>query len=180
MIADVILLTGAPGTGKSTMARALAASCPKAVHLHTDDFWRAIVSGGIPPYLPEADAQNQVVMRVIRAAAWSYAAGGYTVVVDGVLGPWMLEHFRGPAGRAGETPRAHYVVLRAGRDETLRRARARTAPDALVDEEPLVAMWEQFAELGERESHVIDTTRQDAAATLAAVRAAIESGRLVL
>lgn len=39
----------------------LAAGYPLAAHLHTDDFWHLIVCGGVAPYLPEADAENQTV-----------------------------------------------------------------------------------------------------------------------
>lgn len=181
MTADVILLTGAPGSGKTTTARGLAATFPRAVHMHTDDFWHVIVSGAIPPYLPESDAQNQTVMTAIERAAASYAAGGFTTVVDGIIGPWMLPHFLAPAGAdARERPRLHYVVLRPSRDEALRRAQARTSPDALVDAGPITQLWDQFADLGDLEPHVIDTTAQRPDETLAAVRRAIDGGAFLL
>ncbi|EDP9171620.1 AAA family ATPase, partial [Salmonella enterica subsp. enterica serovar Braenderup] len=146
MSADVIILTGPPGAGKSTTARTLAESFPRSVHLHTDDFWHYIASGAIPPYLPESDAQNQVVMQVIQGAAFTYATGGFTTLIDGIIGPWMLSHFREP-GNGTDAPHLHYVVLRPAREETLRRAQARTAPDALVDEEPIISLWDQFSDL---------------------------------
>lgn len=72
----------------------------------------------------------------------------------------------------------HYVVLRPARDVALARAQARTAPDALVDQTPILTMWDQFADLGRFESHVLDTTAQDATATVRTVRTAVASGRL--
>jgi len=177
--ADVIILTGPPGSGKSTTARALAPLYPRSVHLHTDDFWDYIVSGAVPPYLPESDDQNQTVMRVIRDSAFAYAAGGFVTVIDGIIGPWMLGHFRDTGGKEA-VPLLHYVVLRPGRGETLRRAQGRRSAGALVDENPVLSLWDQFSDLGALGRHVIDTTDQKPAETLAAVQTAIGSGAFVL
>src|SRR3712207_5224908 len=83
MISEVLILTGAPGSGKTTTAKALAqqAGSPK-VHLHSDDFWHFIKHGAIAPYLPEAHEQNKVVIDVLAKAAAGYAKGGYLVIVD--------------------------------------------------------------------------------------------------
>ncbi len=175
MSGTTIILTGPPGAGKSTTAASLAASYPKAVHLHTDDFWHYIVSGGIPPFLPESDSQNHTVLEVIAGAAFTYAQGGFTVVVDGIVGPWMLDHYRRILRESPDLD-LHYIVLRPSREETLTRGQQRTAPSALVDEAPIVSLWDQFAELGELEACAIDTTHHSAAETVEAVADAVASG----
>ncbi|TYB43980.1 AAA family ATPase [Actinomadura chibensis] len=174
MRGDVVILTGPPGAGKSTTAAALAAGFEKSVHLHTDDFWHFIAAGAVPPYLPESDRQNQTVLRVIALAALTYAEGGYTVVVDGIIGPWMLHHFQRAQRDDPATP-MHYIVLRPARETTLARAQARTGPDALTAEEPVLAMWDQFADLADLERHVLDTGGQSPDETLEAVRHALKS-----
>jgi cytidylate kinase len=51
-VSDVIILTGPPGAGKSTTARALGTSFSRSVHLHTDDFWHYMVHGVVHTEVP--------------------------------------------------------------------------------------------------------------------------------
>lgn len=84
----LVAIGGASGTGKSTLAAALAAwlsPCPGAVHLRTDLERKAHVGVGeterLPPesYTPEAAAE---VHRLVRARARAILAAGHSVVVD--------------------------------------------------------------------------------------------------
>jgi hypothetical protein len=147
------------------------------VHLHSDDFWRSIKQGWIPPYLPEAHRQNQVVMRVLVSAAFGYAAGGYHVVYDGIVGPWYIDLFRAAAEE--QTVALSYVILRPHQHTTLARAAGRTG-DALTDPEPIQSLHDQFSNLGVYETHVLDSSNLTAEATAESVLEGIARGIYLL
>jgi len=113
MNGEVIILTGPPAAGKTTVAGLLAtdASSP-TVHLTTDLFYRSIRTGFVLPFLPAAQRQNEVVIDAIVGTVTTFARGGYDVVVDGIIGPWFLPPFRAAAANGGLT---HPRVQRSGR-----------------------------------------------------------------
>ncbi|MGN6148167.1 MAG: AAA family ATPase [Rhizomicrobium sp.] len=169
MAGSVLILTGPPGAGKSTVADILARQSESpAAHLHTDDFYdRYIKSGYVLPWLPESQKQNETVTRAIAAAATAYADGGYFTIIDGIVGPWFLEPFREAASVKNVS--LHYVVLRpASADVTFARVQAR-GTHGLRAEEPVRDLFRQFADLGAFEKYAFDSgalSAEEAAATL--------------
>lgn len=168
----VVVLSGSPGSGKTTMAEALArlpGAVPK-VHLHTDDFWGYIKHGLIAPWLPESAAQNAMIMEIAASVAGRYAAAGYFVALDGVVRPAFL-----PAYQAIPAP-LHYIVLRTPVADAVARCQARGG-DSLTDPTVVAQLHAEFADLGPYEANVLPVGGLDRSQTIAAVLEALQSGQ---
>ncbi len=159
MTGKVVLISGACGTGKSTVSRFLAENspCGFSVHMHTDDFYQYIRKGYTDPWLDESGDQNETVVEVAAASAARFAAGGYEVYVDGVIGPWFLKPWLNLAQKFD----VRYIVLRPDEQCTIQRAAEREQrAEFPLDSGAVQKMWQMFTNLGEYEANTIDTTGQ--------------------
>ena len=169
-MSEIIIVSGSPGSGKTTTAELMARRPGgRRVHLHTDDFWGNIKQGHIEPWLPEADAQNRMIMEICASTARLYARNGYLVALDGVIGPWSLWAYE-----ELDVP-VHYVLLRAPVEVAVARCQARGG-DSLSDPQTVADIHAMFAELGEYERHVLPVGHLDPEATVDLVLDAVASG----
>jgi predicted kinase len=180
----LVILTGPPGAGKSTVARSVADRLGRSACIESDWFWTTVVHDLIPQWTPEADTQNRTVIRSFVAAATRMVGGGYTTVLDGIVGPWHLDGVRDELRAAGVS--AHYIVLRPDLDTCLHRATDRAGEERvpghppLTEHGPIRLMWERFTDLGGFEAHVIDTTHLSVGTTAHVVVERLDSGAALL
>lgn len=120
-VGSLLVVTGPPGAGKSTVAAILAQAAERSVLVAGDAFFGFLHSGAVEPWLPASSEQNTVVTRAAASAAGAFARGGYTTVYDGVVGPWFLPTFADATGMR----RLDYVVLLPPVDTCLRRVTTR-------------------------------------------------------
>lgn len=158
-MADIVLITGAPGAGKSTVGRALAERFDPSFHLKVDDLRENMVNGFILPEVPftqELIEQFATVRRTATFMAQDFATAGVTFVVDDTPIP---ESF--PEQYAGlyADNRVTRVLLRADDDAVVDRLRKRGGPfdDHLISLGPAV-FNQELSKLPTDGWHIIDST----------------------
>jgi len=170
LVSDLLIITGPPGAGKSTVARLVADRFEPSALVLGDAFFGFVARGYIDPWLPESHEQNTVVMRIVARAAAGYADAGYFTVIDGIVSPrWFYAPLRDWLREAGHE--VAYAVLRASLPACIARASDRDA-HRLADAAVIEQLWHDFADLGDLDRHAIETDGMSAgeAAELLATR----------
>ena len=172
-MASIVIVSGCPGSGKTTLAEGLSRSEHQGLHLVSDAFYGFPVTP-IDPIRPESQHQNTVIMRALARSARAFAEGGYGVVLDGVIGPWFLPLLREELYGG---PTVSYLILQVPVSEALLRVRGRRGPGASAT---VRHMASAFAEIGALRSHAIDTTQLSADEVLALAQQGLREDRFQL
>jgi chloramphenicol 3-O-phosphotransferase len=173
---EVLVVSGPPAAGKTTVATFLSERRSPSVHLHADDFWGFVKVGYLDPWLPTAHEQNVVVIDAACTSAGVFARGGYQVILDACLGPWFIPDLIALLSDVT----IDYLVLMPSLETVLRQLAMRT-DHGFTSEDAARHMYREFASsLSGLERHVIDPTGSTPKDAADAVDLAAGQGRLRL
>ncbi len=149
LVGTLLIVTGPPGAGKSSVARVLAGRVSPSVLVEGDAFFAFLASGAIPPWIPESRSQNGIVGRAAAAATAVFVAG-YDTVYDGVLGPWQVADFM----QAGSLDGLDYAILLPPIDVCVERVASRVG-HGFRNEAAARHMHAEFADAAIDARHVL-------------------------
>ena len=149
--APIFLLTGTPGSGKSSVARALLQRFEFGLHLPVDDLREFVVSGiahPIPTLTEETGRQFRLARESAAMTAKLYATNGFAVVIDDVISSDDVSSMFEPALNEFDF---HKILLQPRLEVALERNRTRTNKnfDPSFLEEPIrqIHAWMSAQEL---------------------------------
>ncbi len=169
----IVIVSGCPGGGKTTLSKALVEQLPRGLHIPSDLFYE-FPARLIEPTEEASHHQNTVIMQALARSARAFAEGGYGVVIDGIVGPWFLPTL------CSEWPDdidLSYIVLRTSEAQALRRVCDRDGPGSSARVRHMV---KAFADVSPYEAHVVETETGAVAETFESVKQGLEEGRFAL
>lgn len=174
---QVLIITGPPGAGKTSVALALAERFDRMVHIPVDDLRHWVRAGYRHPWAGDAQAAEQLRMAADGAVAVTRNAVAYrySVIIDDVVIGADAEAYR--TGLAGLDAQVQFVTLLPSLERCLGRDARRG--QASIPERVRTLHAEFAAAVGEERQAgaVLDTTDDsDARLTADRVQDAISRG----
>jgi chloramphenicol 3-O-phosphotransferase len=173
-MAEILILTGPPGAGKSSVAGALADRYDRVAHIPVDGLRHFITPTGYrAPGKPGFERQHALAIRNACALARNFMAERFAVIIDDVVqGREQLEQYVEGLKEAGVA--VHYVRLLPRLAVCHERNKGRRADR--VPDERLELLYREFESAGKMPGSVIDSSDMTVEATADRLQALTTAG----
>jgi hypothetical protein len=149
-VGELIIVTGPPGAGKSTVSGLVADGFDSSVLIPADWFFGLWHRGAIDPWLPGALPQTSVAGNAAAAATGAFARADCQVIYDGFIPPRDLPGFAAAAGLSV----FHYAVILPPVTTCVDRVTSR-AGHGFTSADATLAMHRDFTQAMPPERHLI-------------------------
>lgn len=171
---ELIIVTGPPGAGKSTVSRLVADSFGSSVLIPGDWFFGRWRSGAIDPWLPQALPQTSVAASAAAAAAGAFTRGDCHVIYDGFIPPRDLPGFAAAAGLSA----LHYAVILPSVTTCVNRVMSR-AGHRFASADATRDMHREFTQATLEARHLLTETEIPPAAVATDILVRLADGRIL-
>jgi chloramphenicol 3-O-phosphotransferase len=165
---SIILLTGSPGAGKTTIAEALSQTFARSAHVPVDFFRKMIKAGYASPqqWNQEVERQYRLARKNAALTAKNLAREGFTVIVDDIVRQKWVEEWKDDLQGCS----LHFVLLLPSPEVAKQRNRTREV--WTVDEAVITSLHELLAAENTKDHgwFVIDTSHLTVQQTVEAIR----------
>jgi hypothetical protein len=173
-VGELIIVTGPPGAGKSTVSVMVADSFDPSVLIPADWFFSRWRRGAIDPWLPQALTQTSVAAEAAAAATGAFARADCQVVYDGFIPPQDLPGFAAAAGLNA----LHYAAILPPETTCVDRVTSRSG-QRFISAEATRAMHRDFARATLPERHLITVREKTPEEIARQIIGRVAAGRLL-
>ena len=171
---EVLILTGPPAAGKSSVARALADRYDRVAHIEVDTLRHFVTATGYAaPGKSGFERQQALATRNACSLARNFLEERFAVIIDDVVvEPEHLQQYLNQLRAAGAP--VHFVSLLPSLDTVLARNQQRA--EGRLSAERVEKVWRDFVAAGEIGGVTVDSTSITAAETADRLQSLTTSG----
>ncbi len=90
----VIIISGTPASGKSSVSKALAKKFPKSVYIPVDDLRAMVIGGNIAPWDDKFGEQYKLIEKNFLAMTKNFLEEGFVVIIDDVIADEQVKKYQ--------------------------------------------------------------------------------------
>lgn len=165
----VIIISGTPASGKSSVSKTLAKKFPKSAYIPVDDMRAMVVGGNILPWEDKFGEQYKLIEKNFLALTENFLEEGYVVIIDDIIGDEAFKKYQ-------RMFKDVYGFLLLPTKEELKKRDLGRDPEGGMHHR-IDALYPYFADTKHDALEVIDSTNQTLEETVNEIFEAVTDGK---